>query len=198
MVDLIRWIVQHLGYLGVALLTVSETIFPPLPSEVIIPVAGLEAQRGAMSLPGVIIAGTAGTMLGNAIWYWLARRLGLLRFKPLVDRYGRWLTTNWDDIERGERYFSRHGAIFVFAARILPAIRTFISVPAGFAEMPIVFYLFWSTLGTVIWTGALAYAGWALGARYDEIERIIQPLSIAIIAPFVGWYLWRLVRRSPR
>jgi len=196
MADLIRWIVEHLGYPGVALLTFAETIFPPLPSEVIIPLAGLEAQRGAMSLLGVIIAGTAGTMLGNTIWYCLARNFGLLRFKPLVDRYGRWLTTNWNDIERGERYFSRHGIVFVFVARILPAIRTFISVPAGFAEMPIASYLFWSTLGTSIWTGALAYAGWALGVRYNEIERITQPLSIAIIAPFVGWYLWRLIRRS--
>jgi membrane protein DedA with SNARE-associated domain len=137
-------------------------------------------------------------MLGNIFWYLLARNLGLSRFRPLVDRYGRWLTTDWNDIERGERYFAKHGAIFVFTARILPAIRTFISVPAGFAQMPVGSYLFWSTLGTAIWTGALAYAGWALGPRYDEIAWFTRPLSIAIIAPFGGWYLWRLVRRPRR
>ena len=194
MVDLIQWLVRHLGYLGVGVLTLAETVFPPLPSEVIIPVAGLEAQRGALSLPGVIVAGTAGTMLGNLFWYGLARRLGLMRFKPLVDRYGRFLTTDWSDIERGERYFSRHDSLFVFLARVLPAVRTLISVPAGFAKMPIASYIAWSTLGTVIWTGALAYAGWVLGERYSEIDRIIRPLSIAIIIPFLGWYLWRLLR----
>ncbi|MBV9548175.1 MAG: DedA family protein [Alphaproteobacteria bacterium] len=196
MVDFIRWLVQHFGYLGVFLLTLAETVFPPLPSEVIIPVAGLEAQRGAMSLPGVIAAGTAGTMAGNLFWYLLARRLGLRRFKPLVDRYGRWLTTEWRDIERGERYFSRHGALFVFVARLLPAIRTFISVPAGFAAMPIAAYVAWSTIGTAMWTGALAYAGWKLGEQFSEINLILQPLSVAIIAPFLGWYLWRLMRQA--
>jgi membrane protein DedA with SNARE-associated domain len=134
-------------------------------------------------------------MLGNLFWYWLARRLGLTRFKPLVDRYGRWLTADWKDIERGERYFARHGSLFVFVARVLPAIRTFISVPAGFAEMPIFAYIAWSTIGTAIWTGALAYAGWTLAERYSEINRIVQPLSIAIVAPLLAWYLWRLVRR---
>lgn len=198
MSDLIRSVVQHLGYFGVVLLTLAETIFPPLPSEVIIPLAGLEAQRAAMSLPGVIIAGTCGSMLGNAFWYWLARRLGLVRLRPLVERHGHWLTASWRDIEKGERYFSRHGALFVFVARIIPAVRTFISVPAGFAKMPVARYLFWSTLGTAIWTGALAYAGWTLGTRYEEVDRVIRPLSLAIIAPFVAWYFWRLLRRPAR
>ena len=194
MSDLIRAVVQHLGYFGVALLTLAETLFPPLPSEVIIPLAGLEAQRAAMSLPGVIAAGTLGSMAGNVFWYGVARRLGLARLRPLVERHGRWLTAHWSDIERGERYFQRHDAFFVFAARILPAVRTFISVPAGFAKMPVLRYLFWSTLGTAIWAGALAYAGWTLGARYAAVEQIIRPLTLVIIAPFLAWYLWRLLR----
>jgi membrane protein DedA with SNARE-associated domain len=191
----IAWIVENLGYFGVTLLTFAETIFPPLPPEVIIPLAGLEAQRGAMSLPGVIAAGTLGTMIGNTIWFLLARHLGLLRFKPLVERYGRWLTTEWADIERGEHYFSQHGALFVFVARVLPAIRTFISIPAGFSQMSVAPYFLWSTLGTTIWTGGLAYAGWTLGVRYKDVQRAIEPLSIAVVAAFAGWYLWRLMRR---
>lgn len=198
MSDWIGWVIEHFGYLGVTLLTFAETIFPPLPSEVIIPLAGFEAQRAAMNLPGVILAGTAGTMIGNWIWYCLARRLGLLRFKPLVDRYGRWLTTEWADIERGERYFARHGTFFVFVARILPVIRTIISVPAGFSKMPVGSYLFWSTLGTAIWTGALAYSGWALGLRFKEVEHVIAPISMAIVVPFIVWYLWRLLHQRRR
>ena len=90
MSDLIRAVVQHLGYFDDVLLTLAETLFPPLPSEVIIPLAGLEAQRSAMSLPVVIVAGTLGGMLGNSFWYWVARRLGLARLRPLVEQQRRW------------------------------------------------------------------------------------------------------------
>ena len=194
MTDIIGWIIGQCGYLGVALLTFAETVFPPLPSEVIIPLAGLEAQARGMSLAGVVIAGTTGSMAGNFIWYLLARRLGLTRFKPLVARYGRWLTCAWRDIERAEKYFTRHAALFVFLGRLLPAIRTFISIPAGFARMALGFYLFWSTLGTMLWTTALASAGWTLGANVGEVREILGPLTLAIIAFFGGWYLWRLAR----
>src|SRR4051812_32138638 len=102
MTGIIGWIIGQCGYLGVALLTLAETVFPPLPSEVIIPLAGLEAQRRGLSLAGVVIAGTAGSMAGNLFWYGLALRLGLPRFRPLVERHGRWLTAEWRDIERAE------------------------------------------------------------------------------------------------
>ncbi len=194
MMNLIGWIIGELGYLGVALLTLAETVFPPLPSEIIIPLAGMEAQRRGLSLAGVVVASSAGSMIGNFLWYALALRLGLTRFKPLVDRYGRWLTVQWRDIERAETYFARHAALFVFAGRLLPAIRTFISVPAGFACMPLLPYLFWSTLGTTLFSAALAIAGWTLGENYEDVRAVLGPLTTAIIAACAGWYLWRLFR----
>ena len=194
MTDLIGWILGQCGYLGVALLTLAETVFPPLPSDVIIPLAALEAQHRGLSLTGVVIAGTAGSMTGNFLWYWLALRLGLPRFKPLVDRYGRWLTAEWRDIEQAERYFARHAALFVFLGRLLPAIRTFISVPAGFARMKLPAYLLWSSIGTALWTAALAYAGWALGENVAEVRQIVGPISLGVFLFFAGWYLWRLAR----
>jgi membrane protein DedA with SNARE-associated domain len=194
MTGIVGWIMAHWGYAGVALLTFAETVFPPLPSEVIIPLAGLEAQASGLSLAGVVIAGTLGSMTGNFLWYWLARKLGLPRLKPLIDKYGRWLTAEWEDIQRAETYFARHAALFVFLGRLLPAIRTFISVPAGFAKMKLGFYLFWSTLGTMLWTAALAYAGWALGENVGEVRAVVGPISLGILLFFAGWYLWRLAR----
>jgi membrane protein DedA with SNARE-associated domain len=194
MTHAIGWIIEAGGYFGIALLTLAETVFPPLPSEVIIPLAGLEAQQRGLNLAGVVIAGTIGSMTGNVLWYWLALRLGLARFKPLVDAYGRWFTADWPEIERAERYFARHAALFVFLGRLLPAIRTFISVPAGFARMPLLVYLFWSTLGTSLWTAALAAAGWTLGENVGEVRQVVGPISLCVFLFFAGWYLWRLVR----
>jgi membrane protein DedA with SNARE-associated domain len=104
----------------------------------------------------------------------------------------------WRDIERAETYFARHAALFVFACRLLPAIRTFISVPAGFARMPLLPYLFWSALGTTAFNAALAYAGWVLGENHAQVRTILGPLTTAIIAFFAGWYLWRLARSFRR
>jgi membrane protein DedA with SNARE-associated domain len=191
---MIGWIIETFGYLGVALLTFAETVFPPLPSEVIIPLAGVEAQQRGLSLAGIILAGSAGSMTGNFLWYLLARRLGLVRFKPLVDRHGRWLTVEWRDIERAERWFARHAALFVFLCRLLPAIRTFISIPAGFARMNVTSYLLWSSAGTLVWTGVLAWAGWTLGENQGAVRDVLHPVTIALIALFTGWYLLRLLR----
>jgi membrane protein DedA with SNARE-associated domain len=198
MTDLIGWIVAHCGYAGIILLTLAETVFPPLPSEVIIPLAALEAQHQGLALAGVITAGTTGTMIGNLVWYGLARRLGLARFKPLVDAYGRWLTADWQDIERAENYFARHAALFVFLVRLLPAIRTFISIPAGFARMNLVSFVAWSSLGTALWTGALAWAGWTLGIHVEEVQHFTGPLSLGIFLFFTAWYVWRLIRSFAR
>ena len=105
MTEWITRLIEQTGYLGVAFLMFIETVFPPIPSEVIMPLAGLEAQRGAMTLPGVIAAGTVGAMLGNFFWYLFARALGIERFKPFIIRYGRWLTINWRDVEKADKWF---------------------------------------------------------------------------------------------
>ncbi len=194
----IAWLIGHFGYGGIALLTFAETVFPPLPSEVIIPLAAYHAQRGALGLAGVILAGTAGSMAGNMVWFALAWRFGMARLRRLVERHGRWLTAEWRDVERAERSFIRHGAFFVCAGRLLPAIRTFVSLPAGLAHMNVWRYLVWSSLGTFGWTAILAGAGWTLGVRYGDIETMLGPLTAAVIAPFLLWYLWRLVRSFRR
>jgi membrane protein DedA with SNARE-associated domain len=196
--DFIVRLINESGYLGVAFLMFLETVFPPIPSEIIMPLAGVSASRGTMSLPGVIIAGTLGAMLGNMFWYFAARVIGLERFRPLIDRWGRWLTIDWREIEKGERLFARFGAPLVFFGRLLPTVRSLISIPAGLLKLRLSTFILWSTLGTAGWTALLAVAGWQLGNAFGEVETVIGPLSTAVIVVILLGYLWRLITWRPQ
>jgi membrane protein DedA with SNARE-associated domain len=191
MADWVIRLIDATGYFGVFLLMLLETVFPPIPSEVILPVAGLRAANGPMSLAGVIASGTAGAMAGNLAWYLLARRIGLARFRRFIDRYGRWLTLDWGDVVKVRRAFRRFGGAIVFFARMTPNLRTFVSVPAGLTEMKLLRFLAWSTMGTAVWSGILAAAGYVLGVQFGEIERIVGPASSVIVVAIVLAYVWR-------
>jgi membrane protein DedA with SNARE-associated domain len=193
-------LIEQTGYVGIFLLMFLETIFPPIPSEVIMPIAGVQAAQGQLSLWAVIASGTAGAMLGNLFWYALARVIGLKRFRPFIERHGRWLTMDWEDVEKAERLFGRFGASIVSLGRLLPTIRSVISIPAGLLNMRLRSFLIWSTLGTAAWTAVLATAGWGLGKAFHDIERVLGPLSTAVIVLIVLAYLWRQLtwrRRHP-
>ena len=189
--DWIFRLIEQAGLAGVFLLMLLETVFPPIPSEVIMPIAGVRAAQGPLTLWGVIASGTAGAMLGNLFWYALARVIGMRRFRPFIERYGRWLTLDWDDVEKAERLFGRFGGTIVSLGRMLPTIRSVISIPAGLLNMRLKSFLIWSTLGTAAWTAALATAGWGLGKAFRDIEKVLGPLSTAIIALIVVAYVWR-------
>jgi membrane protein DedA with SNARE-associated domain len=184
-------LIEQTGYVGVFLLMFLETVFPPIPSEVIMPIAGLSAARGQMALWGVILSGTGGAMFGNLFWYLLARVIGINRFRPFIERHGRWLTLDWYDVEKAERLFGRFGGVVVGMGRIMPTIRSIVSVPAGLLQMRLKTFLLWSTVGTAAWSSALAVAGYLLGHQFREIEKVVGPLSIAVIAVIVGAYIWR-------
>ena len=188
------WVIRLIdlgGYAGVFALMLLETVFPPVPSEVILPLAGLRAANGPMTLGGVIASGTAGAMTGNAFWYFVARAIGLARFKRFIDRYGRWLTLDWYDVDKVRQAFGRFGSGIVFVGRMLPTLRTFISVPAGLVHMQFVRFLLWSTAGTALWSGLLAAAGYLLGLQFGAVEEVAGPISSAVVAMLVLWYLWR-------
>jgi len=142
MEDWIIHLVEWGHYWGVGLLMLLETVFPPIPSEVIMTVAGVSAARGNMNLGGTIAAGTAGAMLGNWMWYWLAIKFGEARMRRFIDRYSRWLTLDWAEIERGQALFRKHGSIIVLVARMLPTLRSLISIPAGLFGMSLARFLF--------------------------------------------------------
>jgi membrane protein DedA with SNARE-associated domain len=194
MEDWIIRLVEWGHYWGVALLMLLETVFPPIPSEVIMTVAGVSSARGNMSLAGTIAAGTAGAMLGNWIWYWVAIKFGEARMHIFIDRYSRWLTLDWEEVERGQKLFHKHGSIIVLIARMLPTLRSLISIPAGLFEMTLRRFLIFSTIGTAGWTAALACAGYFLGSQFEDVEQWLGPLSTLVIAGIVVTYVWRLAR----
>jgi membrane protein DedA with SNARE-associated domain len=198
------WVIQLIdrgGYAAVFALMLLETIFPPIPSEVILPVAGMRAADGPLGLGGVIAAASAGAMVGNAIWYAVARAIGLDRFRQFIERHGRWLSLDWYDIEKVQRLFGRFGEGIVFIGRMLPTVRTFVSVPAGLVDMHLVRFLIWSTIGTALWSGALAAAGYVLQKEFSVIEKVAGPVTSVIVIGIALWYVWRQLtwrRRHPR
>jgi membrane protein DedA with SNARE-associated domain len=195
--DWIIRLIEQSGYLGIGFLMFLETVFPPVPSEVIMSIAGVTAAQGKLDIYGVIAAGTAGAMLGNIVWYLAARALGVDRLRPFVARHGRWLTLDWREIERAERWFARFGTFFVFMGRLLPTVRSLVSIPAGLLRMRFKSFFIASTIGTAGWTAILAAAGYQLQQNVEDVGQFIGPISNAIIAVLIGGYLWRLWRFKP-
>ena len=190
--DWIVRLIEQSGYLGVGFLMFLETIFPPVPSELIMSVAGVAAGQGKLHYGLVVAAGTGGAMLGNIIWYLAARALGVQRLKPFIERHGRWLTINWRGVQRAERWFASHGIFFVLLGRMLPTVRSLVSVPAGLLRMRFKSFVIASTIGTAGWTALLAGAGYKLGQNVTQIERFIGPASNAILLVLFAGYVWRL------
>ena len=198
MASWIEGIVETTGVLGIALLMFLENVFPPIPSELIMPLAGYTAAKGEVSLVLVILAGTAGSLAGALFWYFLGRLVDHERFKLFADRHGRWLTMSRADIEKADDWFDTYGHWAVLFGRLIPTVRTLISIPAGLSEMPLGRFLIYSGIGTAAWTTLLAVFGYVFGSEYPELERWIDPLSWGVVALMVAIYLWRFVTFKAR
>ncbi len=195
MFDKIVEIVSALGYVGVFLLMLLENIFPPIPSELIMPLAGFVAARGDLNFIAVILVGTAGSVVGALPWYYAGAKLGQKRMKHFAERWGHWLTLSPEDVDKASDWFDRHGKGAVFFGRLIPAVRTLISVPAGIAGMSMTKFLIYSTLGSLIWTALLALAGYLLESQYQKVSVYLNPVSTAIVVLMVLYYLYRLIRQ---
>lgn len=185
--------IHSMGYLGVVLLTFLENVFPPIPSELIMPLAGYLAAEGRMTVWGAVAAGTLGSLLGALLLYGIGDRIGEERLKHFADRHGRWLTFSRGDIDRASRWFERRGGWAVFVCRLIPGIRSLISIPAGIHHMPLAAFLAWSAVGTALWTGLLVGIGYALGSNFERVGDFIDPVTKVVLGVVVAWYLWRVV-----
>jgi membrane protein DedA with SNARE-associated domain/uncharacterized membrane protein YkvA (DUF1232 family) len=191
--DWITNIVSEHGYPGIALLMLGENIFPPIPSELIMPLAGFVAAQGKLNPVLVVLAGTLGSVLGALPWYYAGRWLGEERMCALAARYGRWLTLDDKDVGKAIRWFERHGRMAVLFGRLVPTVRTLISLPAGMARMPLAPFLLFSSIGSLIWTAALTAAGYVLEANYRLVGDYLDRASKIIIGLIVLIYFWRLL-----
>jgi membrane protein DedA with SNARE-associated domain len=193
----IQNLMDGFGPFGIAFLMFLENIFPPIPSEVIMSLAGYKAATGEMSIITVIIAGSIGSLLGIVPWYYLGYAFGEKRIVRLADRYGRWMTMSADDVEAADRWFRKYGYWAVSFGRLVPTVRTLISIPAGLSRMPFWLFMAVSAVGTVAWTAFLALAGYTLGQNFHDIESYIGPVSNAVVIAAVLLYLYRLVTFKP-
>ncbi len=180
------------GYVAVAVLMLAENVFPPIPSELVMPLAGYSAARGDVDLAGVTLAGIVGSLLGALFWYLIGRWISTDRLRNWAAKHGRLLTLSPADVGKADAWFDRHGAKAVFLGRLVPGLRTLISVPAGVSEMPLPRFLLYSTLGTAIWTTLLTVAGYGLGERYQAVGDWINPVGTLVIAALVVGYVYRV------
>ena len=194
------WVVSTIeswGYLGVFVLMVAENVFPPIPSEVIMPLAGFLAGSGRMSLSLTMLVGTLGSVIGTLMWYYVGLWFGEERLKRFAARHGRWLGLSPGDIDAAHHWFARHGAMAVFFGRMIPAIRTLISVPAGLARMPMWKFLSYTVAGSALWTGVLTFAGLALHENYARVADYVDPVSKLVVVTVVVIYLYRVITWKP-
>ena len=197
--DWVIRLIEQSGYLGVGFLMFLETVFPPIPSEVIMPIAGMAAAEGKMSFGFVVASGTSGAMLGNIVWYLAARALGVDRLEPLIRRHGRWVTMTWPEVERAQTWFRENGIFFVFLGRLVPTVRSLVSVPAGLLKMRFKTFFIASTIGTAGWTALLATAGYRMRQNYGDMEQVVGTASNAVLVVLAAGYVWRLwTHRRPR
>ena len=193
MADWIIRTIESTGYFGIVFLMFLENVFPPIPSEFIMPLAGFMAAKEEQTLPGVVLAGTIGSVLGALALYYVGYFIGEQRLKRLIDKYGRWLTISLEDLERAKGWFAKHGRLAVLVCRLIPGIRSLISIPAGIARMPLVSFLFYTAIGSGFWTALLAYGGYVLGDKFQQVEKYLNPVSYVVLLAIALIYVKRLL-----
>jgi membrane protein DedA with SNARE-associated domain len=195
---LASWIVSTVqtgGYVGVGGLTLLENLFPPIPSELILPVAGYLVSQGELGFVGVIIASTLGSLAGALILYGLGYKLGERRLRGFAREHGKWLALDEEDIDQAQQWFQRHGGLAVLIGRLAPAVRSVISIPAGLSRMPLGPFVLYTTLGSAVWNALLVTAGWMLGNQWHLVEPYLQVLEWASLIAVVGGIVWFVARK---
>jgi membrane protein DedA with SNARE-associated domain/uncharacterized membrane protein YkvA (DUF1232 family) len=191
--DWITDMVSAGGYPGIVLMMLAENVFPPIPSELIMPLAGFVAAQGQLNPVLVVLAGTLGSVLGALPWYVAGLWVGEQRVCAFAARHGRWLTLSEKEIGQAMRWFERHGRLAVLIGRLVPTVRTLISLPAGMARMKLLPFLLYSSIGTLAWTGALTAAGFLLESEYRRVGGYVDQVSKVVIGLIVLLYLWRVL-----
>ncbi len=198
--DLAAWVqdvIEQLGALGVALLVILENVFPPIPSEIVLPFAGFVAQRGDGSVSVMILAATVGAVIGALVLYAIAALIGQVRLAAFIERFGRWFGVKPTDLARAEAWFDRHAVAAVLLGRCVPLIRSVVSIPAGFRRMRLVPFIVYTAMGSAVWNTALVGAGAVLGNQWDKVEpyvAVLQDVVIAVIVLFVVRFALKKLR----
>lgn len=200
--DWVTTVVETLGYAGVAFLVALENVFPPIPSEVILPLAGFVAVNGDATLWGMVLAATAGSVVGAWVLYGISAAIGPDRLHRFLVRYGRWFGVKERDLLRAEDWFDRRAGTAVLIGRCVPLIRSVVSIPAGFRRMPLLRFTLYTALGSLIWNATLIGAGAVLGERWKRVGDVVGLLQGVVIVAVVGavlflFWRWLVLPRLP-
>ena len=192
-----------IAYFAICLAMFLENIIPPIPSEVIMPLGGFFVYQQKLNFFVLVFWGLLGTILGSLPWYYLGRLVNEKRLSNFLDKKGKYLGISSNDLAKSKRWFEKYGVSLVFWGRLVPGIRTLISVPAGVELMPIRKFLIWTTLGSLIWVALLTYAGYLFGENYqiveshiDQIKYVIKPILILIFLYFFIKLLTGFIKRN--
>jgi membrane protein DedA with SNARE-associated domain len=198
LVDWVTAVVESLGYVGVASMVALENLFPPIPSEVVLPLAGFVAADGSASFAGMVVAATVGSMVGACALYGIAAAIGPLRLRALVARHGRWFGLDEADLDKTEEWFDRRASMAVLVCRCIPLMRSLISIPAGFRRMPLLPFTIFSAAGSLVWNVLLIGAGYLLGEQWHRVGEsldLFQTLVLIVIGVAFVWFVWRRLVR---
>jgi membrane protein DedA with SNARE-associated domain len=185
--------VDRIGEIGVGALIVLETVFPPIPSEVVLPLAGYRAEAGELDVVLVWLAATVGALLGALGLYALGAVVGYERIHALAGRPW-FLVLSQKDLERGSRFFEHHGGKIVLLGRCVPLVRSVVSVPAGLARMPLAKFVLYTVVGSGVWNALFIGAGWFLGDNYERVEHFVAPAGYAVVAAILAWLAWSIYK----
>ncbi|MEV4493801.1 DedA family protein [Micromonospora coxensis] len=192
-------VIDSLGALGVAFLVALESIIPPIPSEIVLALAGYLASTGRFNLVLIVLAATVGSLVGALVLYWVGAALGEDRLKHWLDRLP---LVDLDDLEKADRWFERYGRWAVLIGRVVPVVRSLVSVPAGANRMPMGEFVLLTTLGSGVWNSLIVGLGYALGSRWEDVDRYSSWFNYAIFVVFafmiVSWAVKKVRRRRAR
>jgi membrane protein DedA with SNARE-associated domain len=175
-------VIEATGYLGVALLVVIENVFPPIPSEIVLPFAGFVAQRGDASVVLMILAATIGSVVGALVLYYISAAIGPERLRQFVVRFGKWFGVKEADLVKAEQWFDRRSTTAVLAGRCVPLIRSIVSIPAGFRRMNLIPFVIYTFIGSAIWNIVLIGTGAVLGDNWESVAGYISIFQYIVIA----------------
>ena len=196
--DLIIEAIAKGGYVGIFLLMAIENIFPPIPSEVIMGVGGVLVARETMDFGMLLLVGTAGSTAGNYAWYWVGDKMGYRRLQPIIEKHGRWITLDFEDIQKAAHFFQKYGQWVVFFLRFSPFLRTMVSLPAGLAHMSLWRFLVFTFAGSAIWNVLLIEGGRRLAPLIERYEAYASWSIVGLVALMLVWYVWRVITWKPR
>lgn len=191
-------IIMTLGYTGIMVVMFLESLFPPIPSELLMPFAGSMASQGHFSFSGILLAGTAGSLLGALTLYYLGQYVGEPLIRTFIRRYGHYLFMAERDLNRSLDFFERYSESIVFLGRFIPLVRSLISVPAGMNRMPLGRFVFFTALGSGLWNGLMSYIGVILGKNWAELLIFVKQYEILVVAALVALILFFVLKRAPQ